>query len=88
MGPEKPSVRSMTPSIGVVAAGDEDLEGTVVLRLGCGVFSSSSEEITYMMRIVKFSDDLIITGHEAVNPQIRFDPTNEPGTSNNAKWKT
>ena len=41
-----PSVRSMTSSVGVDAAGDTDFGGPA-LRLGCRLFSSSSEEITY-----------------------------------------
>lgn len=41
-----PSVRSMTSSVGVDTAGDTDFGGPA-LRLGCRLFSSSSEEITY-----------------------------------------
>jgi hypothetical protein len=84
----KPSVRSMTPSIGVAAAGDADFEGAVVLRLGCGVFSSSSEEITCIIAHHEVLRRPRVTGHEAVDPQIHFDPASEQDTSNNAKWKT
>lgn len=47
--PANPSVRSMTSSVDVASAGDTDLEG-FTLRLGCGLFSSSSEEMTYVTR--------------------------------------
>ena len=43
--PENSSVRSMTSSVGVAAAGDVDLEDPT-FGLGRGAFSSSSEEIT------------------------------------------
>jgi hypothetical protein len=43
--PEKSSVRSMTSSVGVAAAGDVDLEDPT-LGLVRGTFSSSSEEMT------------------------------------------
>ena len=46
---ENSSVRSMTSVVGVTADGDADLEGPT-LRLGCGVFSSSSEEMTCTVR--------------------------------------
>ena len=44
--PGSPSVRSMTPLAGVVFIGVANFEDAVVLHLGFGVTSSSSEDIT------------------------------------------
>ena len=56
-------------SVGVAANGDSDLEGATP-RLGCGVFSSSSEEMTYIVQ------DRVIRGFDiyymAINPQVCF----------------
>lgn len=50
--PENP-VRSTTSSVGVVAAGEADLEGAA-LRLDCGMFTSSSEDMIYPVRGIVF----------------------------------
>ena len=84
-GPAIPPVRSMTSSVGVAVAGDTDMEGTA-LRLGCGVFSSSSEEMTYTARdgVLRPSSVDCTT----VNPQVYTDQkTHDSGMANNAKWR-
>jgi len=81
-----PSVRSTISSVGVDATGDVDLEGaTTEFRLGSGMHSSSSEEMTCIApdRALRHS-----IGYVTTNPQSRFgQPANEPNTTNNAKWK-
>ena len=81
-----PSVRSMISSVGVDAAGDTDLEGPA-LRLGCRfLFSSSSEDMTYITqdRIFRRSGIGCIT----VNLQVQIGRgVDDSDIANNAKWR-
>ena len=77
---------SENPSVGVAADDDTDLEGATP-RLGCGMFASSSEEMTYIVqdRVLRGSDIY----HMAMNPQVCFgrQAPDELDTANNAKWR-
>jgi len=76
----------MTSSVGVDAAGDTDLEGPT-LRLGCRfLFSSSSEEMTYITQDRIFRRPGI--GHTAMNLQVQIGQgADDSGIANNAKWR-
>jgi hypothetical protein len=82
--PENSSVRSITSSVGVAAAGDVDLEDPR-LGLGRGTFSSSSEEMTCVVgdRVLRRPS----IDHTTMNPQVYFGQTDESNTANNAKWR-
>ena len=76
----------MTSSVGVDAAGDTDLEGPA-LRLGCRfLFSSSSEEMTYMAQDRIFRRPGI--GYTAMNLQVQIGRGADGlDIANNAKWR-
>ena len=80
------SVRSMTSSVGVAAAGDTDFIEGPALCLGCDFFfSSSSEEMTYIIR-----DGILrrpSTGYTTMNIRQVDQETVGSGIANNARWR-
>jgi len=76
----------MTSSVGVAVAGDADLEGATEFRLGCGVFSSSSEDITCIIRD-RVLRQISIGYGTTMNPPVFVQPPNESDTANNANWR-
>ena len=78
------SVRSITSSTGMTAAGDADFEGVVVFLLGCAVPSSSSEEISYIVVRRKLLRRPYAIGRATVNPLLYSDSKKESDTSSSA----
>jgi len=67
------------------AAGDTDFEGPA-LRLGCRLFSSSSEEMTYTTRGKILRQPGM--GYAAMNLQAQIDQgADDSNRANNAKWR-
>ena len=76
---------SKKPSVNVAPNGDTDFRSAMP-HLDCGVFSSSSEEMTCIIQDRVFKGPN--TCHVVVNPQVCFDwQTDKLDIASNAKWR-